>query len=67
MGQNLLILENTFKNKCRLRLLKKSIIEHPKPFIMHPKKMALEAINQVKTIRSLEDLLHEYEMVEPES
>jgi hypothetical protein len=63
IGQNLLILENTYKKKCRLRLLRKGIIEHPLPFIMHLKKMSLEAIPQMKTIRSLQDLLPSDESV----
>lgn len=53
IGQNLLIVENTFRKKCTLRLLRRGILEHPKTFIMHPKKNFLESISDLRSIRSL--------------
>lgn len=39
IGQNILIVENTYQKNCNIKLLRKGIFESSKPFIMVPKKI----------------------------
>ena len=56
-SKSILIVVNYADRRCRLHLLRRGIVEDPRPFITHAKKKSLESIPAVKAIQSLEQSL----------